>query len=140
VEFFNKDDVGAKNKAIKRPTDPNYLYKATIISVVDGDTLLLDVDLGFKVFKKQRVRLTQINAKEMSTKEGQKAFEYLQNLAANLEIIAIKTNKIDIYGRYLADIFYLPREVNNQTTQIDIFNDGIYLNQELVDKDLVDLF
>jgi chaperonin cofactor prefoldin len=34
---------------IKRPLQPNYLYKATIVNVIDGDTLLLNVDLGFKV-------------------------------------------------------------------------------------------
>ncbi|MFT6333056.1 MAG: endonuclease YncB(thermonuclease family) [Lentimonas sp.] len=42
----------------------NYLDRAKIINVVDGDTLLLDV------IKRQRFRLAQIDCAEMKTPEG----------------------------------------------------------------------
>ena len=127
----------SSDTTINRPIEPNYLYKARIINVIDGDTLLVEIDLGFAVLKKQRVRLNNINAEDIKTKEGKKAFKYLRDLVARLEIIVVKTKKIDIYGRYLADIFYLPYDTNNQTTQIEIFNDGIYLNEKLVSEGVV---
>jgi endonuclease YncB( thermonuclease family) len=102
--------------------------------VIDGDTLLLNIDLGFKVIKEQRVRLTQIDAAEMKTEEGKKSFKYLRDLAAGLDVVVVKTSKVDIYGRYLGDVFYPAIQANNRTTQSDIFRNGVYLNEELVKK------
>lgn len=118
---------------IKRPTDPSYLYKAKIIDVVDGDTLILHIDLGFEVIKKQRVRLTQINAPEIKTAAGKKSHQYLRDLCASIEEVAIKTNKVDIYGRYLVDVFYLKTAAKKGTTQGDIFSHGVYLNEKIVE-------
>ncbi len=125
---------------IKRPADPSYLYKARIIDVVDGDTLILHIDLGFEVIKKQRVRLAKINAPEMKTKAGEESYRYLRDLCANIKEIAIKTNKVDIYGRFLGDIFYLPSDAKRGTTQGDIFTKGIYLNQKLIDAGVAEMF
>lgn len=117
---------------IKRPTDPSYLYKAKVINVVDGDTLILNIDLGFKVIKEQRVRLTQIDAPEMKSEAGKKSHRYLRDVCAVIDEVAVKTNKIDIYGRYLVDVFYLPSDGKRGTTQSDIFSNGIYLNEKIV--------
>ena len=35
-----------------RPTDRSYLYKAEVRDVIDADTLLLDIDLGFEVIRR----------------------------------------------------------------------------------------
>lgn len=128
------------NKKIKRPTDPSYLYKAKIVDVVDGDTLILHIDLGFTVIKEQRVRLAQINAPELKTAAGRKSHHYLRDLCASIQEVAVKTNKIDIYGRYLADIFYLRSEAKKGTTQGHIFTKGIYLNEKLVEEGVVEMF
>ena len=45
-----------KKKGPKRPQEPTYVYKAEVLRVIDGDTLLLRIDLGFQVWKEQRVR------------------------------------------------------------------------------------
>jgi endonuclease YncB( thermonuclease family) len=116
---------------IARPTKPNYLYWAQISNVVDGDTLVMNIDLGFNVIKKQRVRLAQIDAPEMGTDEGKKSYRFLRDLAANLGWLVIRTNKIDIYGRYLADVFYLNKEGRNKGGQIEVFEQGVYLNESL---------
>lgn len=48
------------------PTEPAYLYRAEVVSVVDGDTIDVDIDLGFYIWiKKQRIRLLDIDAPEM---------------------------------------------------------------------------
>lgn len=140
IKNKNESNKQNLNNHVKRPIDPNYLYKAKIANVIDGDTLLLNIDLGFQVIKEQRIRLAQINAAEFKTPQGQKAFKYLRDLSANLETIVIKTNKIDIYGRFIADIFYPLKQENNQTTQAEIFENGIHLNEELVAKGFAEVY
>lgn len=44
---------------------PEYVYQAKVLRVVDGDTLDLLCDLGFRTFKKVRVRLHGVNTPEM---------------------------------------------------------------------------
>ena len=47
-----------------------YEYPATINRVVDGDTIDVDIDLGFSIIlKKQRVRLLGINARVSRTRD-----------------------------------------------------------------------
>ena len=47
-----------------------YTYKIKeILRVVDGDTVDVLIDLGFGVFKKERVRLGGIDAPESRTKD-----------------------------------------------------------------------
>ena len=44
-------------------------YKASLVKVVDGDTIDVDLDLGFGVWlKKQRVRFYGINTPESRTR------------------------------------------------------------------------
>ena len=46
-----------------------YHYKAVLVRVIDGDTIDVDIDLGFDVWlKKQRVRLAGIDATESRTR------------------------------------------------------------------------
>ena len=46
-----------------------YEYKAKLVRVIDGDTIDVDIDLGFKVFlQKERVRLFGINTPESRTR------------------------------------------------------------------------
>ncbi len=46
-----------------------YTYKGVVTRVVDGDTVDVDVDLGFDVWlKKQRVRLAGIDTPESRTR------------------------------------------------------------------------
>lgn len=125
------------NLLITKPTSPTYLYKAYVKNVVDGDTLLLTIDLGFGVLKEQRVRLAQINCAEMNTSKGEKAFEFVREKLANAEFVMVQTKKIDIYGRYLGHIFYqedsaLLDKAGDRLSKEDVFLKGVYLNGELV--------
>lgn len=62
-----------------------YEYKAKLLRVVDGDTLDLEVDLGFRTFQRIRCRLYGLNAPEIFgvTKDsaeytdGMRAAEYV---------------------------------------------------------------
>jgi micrococcal nuclease len=86
--------------------DKFYFYKANVISVVDGDTCILDVDLGFKIkLDSIRVRLYGIDSPEIRGEhiiEAKTATEALSQLISGKQIIlqSIKDSK-DKYGRYL---------------------------------------
>ena len=68
-------------------------YPCRLNRVIDGDTLVLDVDLGFRVTRAVTVRLVGIDAPEVrSSNEGEKA----RGLAATAhaeEIIKLGTGK-----------------------------------------------
>jgi endonuclease YncB( thermonuclease family) len=61
----------------------DWLYDCVVKDVYDGDTVIVDVDLGFQVWHRgMRIRLFGINAPEMNTDEGKRAKVYLQSLVA----------------------------------------------------------
>jgi micrococcal nuclease len=91
---------------------PDYQYKATVIDVHDGDTVRLDVDLGFRVHFNLQSRLYGINAPELNTVEGRRARSHLLFLlgagdATPTNTIYLRTIKDgqEKYGRYLAELF-----------------------------------
>jgi len=111
-------------------TDLRYTYRADLIRIVDGDTLRVRADLGFGIATRVTVRLRGINAPERKSEEGEAAKRFVEESLANIDRLAIRTYWRGRYGRYLADIFYLPGETDAQT----IANDGTYLNAELVQQ------
>lgn len=127
-----KEGKEVKAKKLTRPTEATYVYKALVERVIDGDTLLLRVDLGFTVFKEQRFRLAAIDCPSMDEPKGREAFEYVRDQMAEVGFCMVKTNKIDIYGRYVCHLFYSLKTDNKDK----VFSEGRYLNQELVDKGL----
>lgn len=77
-----------------------------VVSVYDGDTVTLVVDLGFGINYKIKVRLFGIDTPEMRGDErpqGIIARDWLRERLANAERITIKTvrDKQGKYGRYL---------------------------------------
>lgn len=61
---------------------PTYTYSAKVLRVVDGDTYDLNIDLGFRIWSKQRVRLHKVETPE---KYGVKkeSEEYARGVAAS---------------------------------------------------------
>ena len=100
-----------------------YQYRATIVRVIDGDTVEADVQLGFHVSLRAMFRLSGINTPEVRGPErplGLAAKAYLQVLLNDLTdgsrelLIKTKKDKTGKYGRYLAELWV--GEVNlNQT-------------------------
>jgi len=90
----------------------DFIYKAAIDRVVDGDTVDLIVDLGFDTFRKERFRLYGINAPESRTKDleekkkGKAATIYLTNLVEHLKYVETIQDKKGKYGRFLIKLFY----------------------------------
>ncbi len=112
--------------------DVLYTYKAYPRRVVDGDTLLVDIDCGFDTWVTQRLRLKGINCPEVDNPKGAKAKKYVEDIMKQVDFLIIRTSKSDKYDRYLADIFYLPEEEDPS----DVADKGRFLNQELLDQKL----
>lgn len=84
-----------------------YTYKATVERVIDGDTIQVLVDLGFKIFMSHRFRLVGVYAAERGETKYGVHIDYAKQLLPVGEKITIKTvrDSADKYGRYLATVF-----------------------------------
>lgn len=60
--------------------EPAYVYRATCKRVVDGDTFVGQIDLGFGAFIEIKVRLHGVNAPEHNQPGGPEATAFLQSL------------------------------------------------------------
>jgi micrococcal nuclease len=87
--------------------EENYIRKATVIKVIDGDTIDLKVDLGFSTFKEDRFRLTGINSPEKNTEEGMVAKRWMESMLpiGKELVVATSKDKKEKYGRYLAVLY-----------------------------------
>ena len=107
-----------------------YEYRVKkVTKVLDGDTIDVDIDLGFSISYSGRVRLSGIDTPESRTRDlaekklGLEAKEYMKSLLDNAKLVVIKTEKPDSsekYGRILGQVF------------IDGLN--ISVNQMLIDN------
>ena len=136
-DVFSDDKAVKKTKKLPRPIGATYVFKAIVLEVVDGDTLLVDVDCGFEIKKKERIRLAGIDCPEMITDEGKEAAEYVRNQLARVPFVMLRTTKVDINGRFLGHVFY---SLDDTMEKDDIYTDGRYLNQELLDRGLARVY
>jgi micrococcal nuclease len=81
-----------------------YKYNAQVLKVIDGDTLDLFIDLGFKVGFNSRVRLIGIDTPEKNFPYGKVVKDYLINLLEGNKVYLDVTKK-DKYGRYLGLVY-----------------------------------
>ena len=97
-----------------------YQYKATLNRIIDGDTIDVNVDLGFDVKIKQRVRLYGINTPEVRTKnlnekkKGLEATEYLKKILPKEFVIETILNKRGKYGRVLGILWVKDVNINEK--------------------------
>jgi micrococcal nuclease len=107
-----------------------YEYKATVKRVIDGDSLVLDIDLGFYMFMNEtKIRLYGLDTPEMNSDDPLLRLQAVlatRYLYDNLPVgskVTIKTvlDKREKYGRLLATI----------TTQ-----DGFNINDGLLENKL----
>ena len=106
-----------------------YEYGCKVTRVVDGDTIDVDLDLGFDIIYKCRVRLYGIDTPESRTRNkdekvrGKLAAKFLQNAISNGKHVILQTQLKDSkgkFGRVLASVVV----------------DGININQRMVTNHL----
>jgi micrococcal nuclease len=106
-----------------------YEYRVKkVLRIVDGDTIDVDIDLGFDISYMQRVRLAGIDAPESRTTDkaekvlGLEVKDKLKKAIDAATNIVIKTEKPDSsekYGRILGWVFLDGNTVSINQTLID---------------------
>jgi micrococcal nuclease len=98
-------------------------YVKKVSKVVDGDTIDVDIDLGFDISFSSRVRLAGIDTPESRTSDkmekalGLEAKAFLKHAIDSAKTVTIKTEKLDSsekYGRILGWVF-----LDNSKTSIN---------------------
>jgi micrococcal nuclease len=84
-----------------------YQYRASLVRVVDADTLVLDIDQGLETTRRITVRLALVDAVERSHEASPSAINFVREWMIDNEdekgYIRISTikDKREKYGRYL---------------------------------------
>ena len=89
-----------------------YEYKVKVLRVVDGDTIDVDVQLGFDVIlSKQRVRLHGIDTPESRTRNKEEKIrgllskDYLKDICYVGSVIRLQSKERGKFGRILGIIY-----------------------------------
>lgn len=110
----------------------DYVYRAVIVKIVDGDTVLVNIDLGFKTWIHNiSLRLSRVYAPEIfkpkdntEKKQGMLVTGFVATrlqVGQETTIVTIK-DKTEKYGRYLAEIWDQEGNLNNAIIQFMIDN------------------
>ena len=90
-----------------------YEYKASVLRVVDGDTIDVMLDLGFDTWVRRRVRLFGIDCPETRTRDkkekkaGLKAKEFTSKMVVEFNnTCRIKSRGIGKFGRVIGEVFF----------------------------------
>ena len=88
-----------------------YNYKIKLDRVVDGDTIDAEIDLGFDVSVKKRIRFQGINAPESRTRDleekarGLAAKDRLKVILEGAKEIQLCSHGVGKYGRCLGELY-----------------------------------
>lgn len=78
-------------------------YRGAVFNVVDGDTLDVEVDLGFKISTKQRIRLAHVDTPERGQEKYAEAKKLVEDLTLKKNVF-LRTSKLSKWGYYLAEV------------------------------------
>lgn len=119
-----------------------YEYRVkNITKIVDGDTIDVDIDLGFNISYSQRVRLAGIDTPESRTSDkfekalGLESKEYLKYKLKDAKLIVIKTEKPDSSEKYGRILGWLYIDGNTVSVNDQMIEDGyawVYLGDTKV--------
>jgi len=77
---------------------------ATVVRVIDGDTVRLRLDLGWRIYFEANARVSGINCAEMGTSAGHLAKSYAELLLPVGGTVMFRSMSLDKYGRPLGEI------------------------------------
>ena len=99
-------------------------YSAKVVRIVDGDTLDAEIDIGFDVFVKKRIRFAGINAPESRTRDleekarGLKAKDRVKNILEENENFTLHSEELGKFGRVLGKIYLDKLDGKDCLTQV----------------------
>ena len=101
-----------------------YDYKEKLVRVVDGDTIDAEIDLGFDISVKKRIRLVGINTPECRTRDleekakGLAAKDRVKAILAENPKFNLESTELGKYGRVLGKIHINILDGTESLTQI----------------------
>ena len=111
-----------------------YRYKVSVVKVVDGDTVDVDIDLGFGMsYKKQRVRMLGIDTPESRTRDlvekqfGKASKKHLKKLLEMSERISLISHDKGKFGRILGELYGHYNEGH------PVYGESFNINQQMID-------
>jgi len=110
----------------------SYTYRGYVENVIDGDTLQVNIDLGFGTLIRQKLRLRGVDTPEIDFEEGVRARVFVKSLLAGCPCVVVKTYKTDMYDRYISDVFYREGESDPGVIAME----GELLNRRLIEEGL----
>lgn len=91
-----------------------WTYQAHVLKVIDGDTIDVQIDLGFSIWFKTRMRMLGVDTAEKITAYG-KVTKSILVTALEGKMVRVEVSKPDKYGRYLCRVWLNSDEsVNDQ--------------------------
>ena len=89
--------------------EPQYVYRTRVVRVIDGDSMVLEIDLGCHVTITRPVRLLGVDTPEVvgvTREAGIAAREWAREWAASRRVIVeTRLDANDKFGRLLATIY-----------------------------------
>jgi micrococcal nuclease len=88
-----------------------YHYAATLVRVIDGDTLVVDLDLGLRTWVRDvHLRLLGINCPELPTVAGREARQATMSWLSSVSefgtfYVITDKDRTEKYGRWLATVY-----------------------------------
>ena len=101
-----------------------------VTKIVDGDTIDVDIDLGFSISYSQRLRLAGIDTPESRTKDkfektlGLESKEYLKSKLKDAKDVVVKTEKPDSSEKYGRILGWLYLDGNTKSVNEQMIEDG----------------
>lgn len=86
-------------------------YKAVVDNVVDGDTIDMVIDLGFKVQIHSRIRLARVDTPEKGQAGYAAARDFVKDVCLGKTVI-LRTEKISKWGYYLGNVMVEGRDLS----------------------------
>ena len=98
-----------------------WFYQGKVLEIIDGQTFVIWIDLGFEIWKKVPVRFNRLKMKDLSGPLEAIAFKYLeQNLKGKKIYCQIfKTTGPNKFDRYFGEIYTPPGDISMKLKDIN---------------------
>lgn len=116
VSIYFNTTVSYKSEAYT----PTHFYQAQVIDIVDPDSMIVDVDLGFdRTLYGATITLSDVDTSSISEADGQRTVRFLNERIGDSRVV-IKVGGEDGTGQWYARVY----------------RHGVDINQELIDRGL----
>lgn len=106
----------------------NYTRLGTVRRIIDGDTIDVMVDCGFRRYSMERLRLSRINTPEIRGAEREQGLVSKAFVESALPIgstIALISLDEDAFGRWLSEVYYIGADKEEHNLSDELLLNGL---------------